>query len=116
MPVQAGKIAYLKGADRPALSLWLLDDTGALIDFSSGYTFSFKLGRPGQAAALTKTTGIVGAVGSGVEPTGVPNVVVTWAAGDLDIAPMSYTWQLTCTTGGLARRFQGSFLVQDIVT
>ena len=109
-------VRYHQSAERPALGLWLLDDDGALIDLSSGYTFSFKVGVVGAAAILTKTTGITGAVGAGTAPTGTPNVVVAWTAGELAIAPGTYTWQLTATTSGLDRVFSGVFTVLGVIS
>lgn len=109
-------LRYAKSAERPALKLWLLDDDGSLIDFSSGYTFSFKIGQVGSAALLDKSSGISGATGAGTEPTGTPNVTVTWTAGELSLTPGTYTWQLTATTSGLDRVFQGSIVILDVVT
>lgn len=107
----SGPLRYYAGAERPALKLWLLDDDGTLIDFSSGYTYSFKVGLIGATPLLTKTSGIVGAVGAGVEPTGTPNVTISWSAGELAITPGAYSWALTATTGGLDRIFGGVFHV-----
>lgn len=109
-------VTYAKTADRPALKLWLLDDDGSLIDFSSGWTFSFKIGTPGSAALLTKTSGITGAAGAGTEPTGTPNVTVTWSAGELALTPNAYSWQLTATTSSLDRVFSGGFTITDVIT
>lgn len=105
----SGALRYYQGAERPALKLWLQDDDGTLIDFSTGYTFSYKIGLTGQPALLTKTTAIVGAAGAGAEPTGTPNVTITWTAGELAITPGAYSWALTATTGGLDRIFGGVF-------
>lgn len=99
------RIQYHQTAERPALELWLQDDDGTLIDFSTGYTFSLKVGIPGSTALLTKTSGIAGAAGAGTAPTGTPNVVVTWTAGELNIATGSYAAQLTCTNSGADRVF-----------
>lgn len=109
-------VRYHKSAERPSLEMWLYDDDGTLIDFSSGFTFSLKIGTPGSTALLTKTTGISGAAGSGSEPTGTANVTVAWSAGDLDLTPGSYTWQLTATTTSLDRVFSGAFTVLDVIT
>lgn len=109
-------LTYARNAERPAAQLWLFDDDGTLIDFSSGYTFSFKIGTRGTAAVLTKTSGIAGAAGAGAEPSGTPNVVVTWSAGELNLTPGTYTWQLTATTGGLDRVFFGTIKITDIIT
>jgi len=108
-------VKYHRGAERPTLRMWLFDDSGALIDFSSGYSFSLKIGTPGVAAVLTKTSGITGAAGSGTAPGGVPNLVVAWAADELDIAVNTYEWQLTATVGGLDRKFSGPFRILDVV-
>ena len=107
----SGPLRYYQGAERPALKLWLQDDDGTLIDFSTGYTFELKIGLAGQAALLTKTAGIVGAAGAGVEPTGTPNVTVSWTSGELAITVGAYSWQLKATTGGLDRYFGGVFHV-----
>lgn len=107
------KFMYHRNAERPAAKMWLYDDDGALIDFSSGYTFSFKIGNPGSTALLTKTSNITGAVGSGAEPTGTPNITITWTAGELDITPSVYSWQLKATTSSLDRVFEGVFHVLD---
>ncbi len=107
---------YRKSAERPAAKLWLYDDDRTLIDFSSGYTFSLKIGVPGSAALLTKTSNIVGAAGSGTEPTGTPNITVTWTAGELALTPGAYAWELTCTTSALDRVFAGEFIIRDIIT
>jgi hypothetical protein len=108
--------AWKKTAERPALELWLQDRTGTLIDFSSGYTFSFKVGNAGTAALLTKTTNITGAAGSGNEPSGTPNVTVTWTAGELNLTPGTYSWELTATTSSLDRVFTGNIQILDVIT
>lgn len=107
----SGPLRYYQGAARPDLKLWLLDDDGSLINFSSGYTFELKVGLVGSPALLTKTTGIVGAAGAGVEPTGIPNVTASWAAGELAITVGAYSWQLKATSSGLPRYFGGVFHV-----
>ncbi len=109
-------ITYPRGAERPALEIWWVDDDGGLIDFSTGYTFELKLGTPGSTAILTKTTGITGAAGAGVEPTGTPNITVAWAAGELDITPGGYVLQLVATTGGLDRIRLEPFEIAKTVT
>lgn len=106
------RLVYFRNAERPATKMWLFDDDETLIDFS-GYSFRFRIGNPGKASLLTKTSNITGAAGAGVEPTGTPNVVVTWSAGELDIEPGTYRWQLTCTTSSLDRVFQGTIKIED---
>lgn len=70
-------IAYRKDQELPALGLEWRDGTGALIDFSSGWTFTVMVATSAapNTAVLTKTTGITGAATS-------PNVVIDWATSD----------------------------------
>jgi len=110
-------LTYYRTAERPDLQFWLLNDDGVLIDFSTGYTFAFKLGSPGSAATFTKTTGITGAAGAGVEPSGTPNLVISFSAGELDsLTPGPTAWQLRATTGSLDRIYQGTFTLRDVIT
>lgn len=112
-----GVISCYRTAERPDVQLWLLNDAGTLVDFSTGYTFAFKLGNPGSVAAFTKTTGITGAAGAGSEPTGTPNVTVSFTAAELDsLTPGAYGWQLRATTGSLDRVYQGMFTLLDVIT
>ena len=62
----------------PAIGLeWLLGSTGAVIDFSTGYTFTLKLvNATTLATALTKTTLITGAATA-------PNITIDFATGEL---------------------------------
>ena len=107
---------YHKTAERPSLEMWLVDDDGALIDLSTDWTFSLKIGTAGTPAILTKVTGIAGAVGAGSEPDGTANVTVTWGTGELNLTPGTYAWQLTATLGGLDRVFTGGFQILDVIT
>jgi|GEM_PF-3285138 len=96
-------LSWSTSAEDPNLEIWWFDDAGDLIDFSSGYTWSLKIGPTNGTALITKTTGITGAAGAGTAPTGTPNVVVVWAAGELDIAVGRYRLELTPTVGGRQR-------------
>lgn len=110
-------ISYATTAERPALDLWILDKDGTLIDLSSGYTFTVKIGGPGSTALLTKTSGITGAAGSGVEPTGTPNLVIAWTTGELAITPGAYTLQVTATDGSsLDRHYSRPIEITKVVT
>lgn len=109
-------VQYRRNAERPSLQLWIFDDDGDLIDFGTGYTFELKIGVVGQAALLTKTLGITGAAGSGVEPTGAPNITVDWSAGELDISPGIHTWQLVCNTAATDRVFVGTIRIIDVIS
>lgn len=84
--------SYIQGAELPDLTIAWRDSAGNLIDFSSGYTFVLKLGTPGAAAVLTKSTGITGAATS-------PNVTIAWAAAaELNtLAPAHYQAHLVAT-------------------
>jgi hypothetical protein len=107
-------LRYYRTADRPALKLWLFDDDGSLINLT-GYAFVFKIGDPDQPALLTKNSGITGAAGSGVEPTGVPNVTITWTAGELAAVESGhYHWWLTGTESSLDRVFGGMISILDV--
>lgn len=110
-------LTIYRTAERPDLHMWLEDDDGDLVDFSSGYTFAFKLGRPGQSAIFTKTSGITGAAGAGVEPTGTPNVTVSFTAGELDsVSITTCVGQLRATSSSLDRVFQFDVKVKDVIT
>jgi hypothetical protein len=108
-------LSYFKNAERPVAELWIRDKAGTLIDFSTGYTFVLKIGHPDLTALLSKSSGIAGAAGAGVEPTGTPNVVVTWTAGELNLTPARYRWDLVATTGGLDRTFSGTIQIKPVV-
>jgi hypothetical protein len=110
-------LTVFRTAERPDLEMWLLDADEALVDLSSGYTFVFKIGVAGMAATFTKSTNITGAAGSGTEPTGTPNVTLTFTAAELDSLTIgTYDWQLRATTGGLDRIWTGKVTVRDVIT
>lgn len=109
------ELTYTRGAALPNAELWLYDDDETSLDLSTGYTFTFKIGALGATALLSKTTGITGAAQSGVRPTGTPAVTVNWAAGDLDIAPGRYVWELIATTSSEDRFFFGTFVVLNTI-
>lgn len=83
---------YVQGSDLPDLAITWKDGSGTIINYSSGYTFVLKVGSPGSAATLTKSTGITGAAAA-------PNVTVAWATtGELNTLPAgSYTADLIAT-------------------
>src|SRR5688572_24666048 len=88
-------VEWHRNAELPALSIWWRDANGELLDLTSVEGFTLRIGRPGREALLEKTAGIAGAEGEGTAPTGVPNVTVAWATGELDIDPGTHTAQLT---------------------
>lgn len=85
-------LSYIQGADLPDATFEWRDRLGALIDFSTGYTFVVKLGTPGSAATVTKSSGITGAATA-------PNVTVAWStSGELNtLTPGVYTLDLIAT-------------------
>lgn len=93
------RLTWVRGSELPSAEFWWTNRQKALIDFSSGYTFTLKIGKRGAKALTTKTTGITGAVGSGLEPTGVPNLTVSWSTTDLDIAGGDYDLTIVATNG-----------------
>jgi hypothetical protein len=68
---------YTQGADLPDLPIDWEDSSGDLHNFEDGWTFTLRIGTPGQAAVLEKTDTIVGQAAS-------PNVTIQWEAGELD--------------------------------
>lgn len=109
-------LSWYSSAEEPALQIWWYDDDGDLIDFSSGVTgWSLKIGNPGSAAVLTKTTGITGAAGTGSPGSGTPNVQVVWAAGQLNITPGVYSLQLTATTAQGDRVLSTPITIRPVV-
>jgi hypothetical protein len=96
-------IEYEIGEELDDLKItWLdpLEDGSNIRDFSSGWTFEFKLGVLDSAAVLTKTTGITGAATA-------PNIIIAFAPEELVVAKNTYTGQLR------ARRTSDS---KDLVT
>lgn len=81
-------IVYTLGADLPDLAITWRDSSDTLIDFSTGHTFTVKIGRPGATAFVTKTLGITGAATA-------PNVSISWSITDLaSLAAGIYTIQI----------------------
>jgi hypothetical protein len=99
---------YTQGSDLPDYAVQWLDQNGDLIDFSTGWTFQCKVGTPGAAAAITKSTGITGASTS-------PNVSVEFATtAELNtLTPGTYTVQIkaTRTSDSRDRYFRGKLRV-----
>jgi hypothetical protein len=78
-------VSYIKGAELPDVAITWSDQETGLLDFSTGWTFSLKIGTPGQTAALTKSTGMTGSATA-------PNLIIAWAPAELDpLAPGTYT-------------------------
>lgn len=99
-------ITYEQGAVRPDLVVrdWV-NESNVLIDCSGATGFSLKIGKRGQAAVLTKTTGIVGSAAN-------PQITVQWAAGELDFTPEWYKIQITMTKDGVPRVFTEDLILK----
>lgn len=109
-------VSYYRTAELPSIRLWLRDDNKNLVDLTSA-SFVFKVGNPGSAAIFTKSSGITGAAGSGVEPTGTPNVTIAFSAGEWDsVAVGPAAWQIKATIAGQDRFWQGPFHLYDVIT
>jgi hypothetical protein len=85
-------LTYPNGAEnQPAAQFSWLDASGAVIDFSHGWTFKIAVAQPPNAAALVKTTGMSGLSTS-------PNLILTWSVGDLKVlTPGIWQFQITAT-------------------
>ena len=85
----------------PGVSSW--------VDLSSATGLQIEARAFGSTALeWTKTTGIVGQVGS----ASTPSAQVTWAAGDLGaLTAGRYKLELTGTVGGLLRKYQFDLIV-----
>jgi hypothetical protein len=117
METETGELTYYRTAERPALQFWLEDEAGALIDFTTGYSFVFKLGYEGAAAVFTKASGITGAAGSGTELAGIPNVTIAFTPDELVLPAATYRWQLRASApGSLDRVYQGLLRLLDVIT
>lgn len=106
---------WYRGAELPSLSIWWTDSDGTLIDFSGADGFELRIGQAGCPPELVKTTGITGAVGSGTETSGTPNVAVAWSDGDLDIPAGTYQATLIATFGTQDRIMATTIRILDVV-
>ena len=82
---------YTRGAELPAITIDALDTNGLPIDFSTGWTFSVKVGEPGKTAVATAAT-VTGA-------SSKPNLTIDWPSNALAalVVGVTYTVQLTAT-------------------
>ena len=116
--MQLPTFEYIAGADLEDLGLFVRAN-GTLIDLSSGHTFSLKVvTAPAATAEFTKSSGFTGAAGSGVPPTGTPNLVVQWAtSGELNslTGNVTYLAQLTITRSSDGRMRLRQFYLRMIL-
>lgn len=73
----------------PDLGLYVRENGSLLTGLASGYTFELKVADSTDTIMFTKTTGITGQTGSGIPPTGTPNVVVQWNASPSELAALT---------------------------
>ena len=83
-------IEVIDGESLPSLGLFVRENTALLTGLDSGHTFELKVATDDNTLLFTKTSGITGQAGSGMPPTGTPNVIVQWAT----------TSELAAMTGG----------------
>ena len=97
-------VEYVQGAELDSLTLEIEDGTGALVDMSTGYSFSLKVGTV-YAAGFTKTASI-GGISTGCQ--------VSWlTSGELNtLAPGEYTGQITCTRTSDSRQYIRHFTIR----
>jgi hypothetical protein len=91
----------------PAANFRWLDASSNPIDFTTGWTFSMKIGQPPNTAKITKTVGFTGANGA----NGTANLVVSWANSELSgLTAGRWYFQITATqiSSGAQRILTGS--------
>ena len=88
------------------------DADGNIIDFSSGWTFRMTIGRPPNAAVITKTSGIVGHAEA-------PNLTIIWNPNELiTLTPGIWYFQIAAIygpSGGKQREMLGSIRIDQAV-
>lgn len=73
------------GESLPNLNLWLVDGDTLIQGLDAPTAFELDVWDPSLNLLFTKTSGFVGAAGSGTEGNGSPNLVIQWAVtGELD--------------------------------
>jgi len=94
-------------ANLPSANFLWLDSSGNPLDFSSGWTFSMKIGQPPNSYAILKTTGLLGLTST----NGSSNLIVTWANNELsNLTSGRWYFQITATqtSNGAQRILTGS--------
>lgn len=78
----------------PDASFRWLDSSGAPINFTTGWTFSMKIGQPPNLYQVVKTTGFTGGAGA----NNTANLVVVWGNNELvNLTAGRWYFQLTAT-------------------
>src|SRR5688572_24863757 len=106
MPVE-----YIQGAELPDIEVTWRDSDGSIIDYSTGYTFTVRVGQLGQAAVLTKVTGITG-------DNTVPNIIISWSNTEIESLPAAtYVLEVIArhTATGKDRKMHDSVVISPQV-
>lgn len=82
-------IEVIDGENLPSLGLFVRENGTLLTGLDTGHTFELKVADDTGTLVFTKTTGISGQAGTGVPPSGTPNVVVAWASGTSELAGLT---------------------------
>lgn len=99
-------VKYIKGSDLADTAVFWLDRTDQLINLS-GYTFTVRVQDEDGTEKIdpAKTTGIIGQAGSGTAPLGTPNLIISWANGELDSLDVGrYSLIVEAVSGGATRK------------
>jgi hypothetical protein len=97
----ATSIEYIAGAERPALTIELVDETDNVIDLT-GFTGTIKLGLDTTTTALTKTAGVT---------CSAAGITCTWSAGELALPAGTYILEAIAASGGLEYRRQATLVI-----
>lgn len=101
------------GESLPDLGLYVRVDGTLLTGLATGHTFELKV-VDDATTMFTKTTGFTGATGTGVPPSGTPNLVVQWAtSAELStlVAGTNYLAQLKITRSSDSRIRYYNFMI-----
>lgn len=71
-------VEYMQGAELPDVAFTWTDEETGLLDFSTGWSFTVRVGISGSPALIEKTVGISGAATA-------PNVIIAWEPDELDV-------------------------------
>jgi hypothetical protein len=94
---------YIQGAELPPLLVQFLANDGTTVIDLTGYSCVLKLATdPYTTPVLSKSSGITASANG---------ATVNFAAGELDVDPGIYVFELTASSGGLDYRRQGSITI-----
>lgn len=93
---------YFIGDELEPLQIWWYGNQSTLVDFSEPHTYALKVASVSTPTTteFTKTSGIVGAIGTGNERSGTPNLTVNWVStGELNALTSEgrYICEITAT-------------------